>query len=122
MIIKLTAGNFTARLKQANLASKNYIANFIKKTDFDNKLLSFNKRITSYKTKHVLVVLVENKLNELSKKVEAISTKGLTKDLTNRYKILNESRHFYLGSLQNHLIHFSKKEYFRFLTNTSKIL
>ena len=30
--------NFTARIKQANLASKNDIANFVKKTDFDNKL------------------------------------------------------------------------------------
>ena len=28
---KLTAENFTARLKQANLASKNDIANFVKK-------------------------------------------------------------------------------------------
>ena len=35
---KLTAGDFTARLAQANLASKNDIANFVKKTDFDNKL------------------------------------------------------------------------------------
>ena len=30
---KLTSENFTARLKQANLASKNDIANFVKKTD-----------------------------------------------------------------------------------------
>ena len=30
--------NFAARLKQANLASKRDIANFVKKTDFDNKL------------------------------------------------------------------------------------
>ena len=29
---KLTSENFTARLKQANLASKNDIANFVKKT------------------------------------------------------------------------------------------
>ena len=35
---KLTAENFAARPKQANLASKNDIANFIKKIDFDNKL------------------------------------------------------------------------------------
>ena len=67
---KLTADNFTARLKQANLASKNDIANFVNNTDFDNKLLSFNKRINSNKSKHVLV---ENELNELSKKVEAIN-------------------------------------------------
>ena len=35
---KLTAENFAARLSQSNLASKNDIANFVKKTDFDNKL------------------------------------------------------------------------------------
>ena len=57
---KLTSENFTARLKQANLASKSDIANFIKKTDLN-----------------------KNELNELSKKVKAISTKGLTKDLIN---------------------------------------
>ena len=34
-INKLTSGSFTARLEQANLASKNDIANFVKKTDFD---------------------------------------------------------------------------------------
>ena len=39
---KLTAKNFAARLKQANLMSK---------TDFDNKLISFNKTVTSNKTK-----------------------------------------------------------------------
>ena len=32
---KLTAGKFTARLKQANLATKDDTADFIKKTDFD---------------------------------------------------------------------------------------
>ena len=41
---KLTSGKFSARLKQANLASKNDIANFVKKTDFD-KL----KNVTSNK-------------------------------------------------------------------------
>ena len=41
---KLTAENFTARSKQADLVSK---------TDFDNKLTSFNKRITSIKTRHL---------------------------------------------------------------------
>ena len=34
----LTSDNFTARLEQANLASKNDVANFVKKTDFDDKL------------------------------------------------------------------------------------
>ena len=40
---KLTAKNFTAKIKKAVLVTK---------TDFDNKLTSFNKRITSNKTKH----------------------------------------------------------------------
>ena len=35
---KLTSENFTARLKQANLASKSDIANFVKNRNFDNKL------------------------------------------------------------------------------------
>ena len=34
-------------------------------------------------------VLVENELNELSGKLKAISTKGLTNDLINKFNILN---------------------------------
>ena len=37
---KLAAENFAARLKQANLG---------RKTDFDNKIISFNRKITSKK-------------------------------------------------------------------------
>ena len=51
---KLITENFTARLKQVNLASKNDIDNFINKTDFYNRL----KDVRSNK----------NELNELSKK------------------------------------------------------
>ena len=54
---KLTAEIFTTRLKQANLVSK---------TDFDSKLLiSFNKKITSNKTKYLEV---QKKLNSLTTK------------------------------------------------------
>ena len=42
----LTVENFTGRLRQANLVSK---------TDFDNKLISFNWKITSNKTKYLEV-------------------------------------------------------------------
>ena len=35
---RLTAEHFAARLAQANLANKNDIANFVKKTDFHDKL------------------------------------------------------------------------------------
>ena len=41
---KLAAENFTARIKQTNLLTK---------TDFDKKLTSFNRKITSNKTKYL---------------------------------------------------------------------
>ena len=50
-------------------------------TDFDNKL----KDVTSNK----------NELNELSKRVKSISTKGLTKDLIDKFSILNGAKYFY---------------------------
>ena len=50
---KLTTGNFNARLAQTNL---------ITKTDFDTRLQSLNKRITSNKTKYLLI---ENGLKKL---------------------------------------------------------
>ena len=50
---KLTAENFAARLKQADL---------VQKTDFDNKLTSFDKRITSIKIKRLEA---QKKLNSL---------------------------------------------------------
>ena len=40
----LTVEHFAARLREANLVNKN---------DFDNTLISFNKRITLNKTKHL---------------------------------------------------------------------
>ena len=43
---KLTAENFTASLKQADLVNK---------TDFDKKLRSFNRKVTSSKTKYLEV-------------------------------------------------------------------
>ena len=43
------------KLKRENLANKSYIANFVNKTDFDNKI----KNVTWSK----------NEVNELSKKV-----------------------------------------------------
>ena len=69
---KLTSENFTARPKQENLTSKNYIANFVKKTD-----------------------LKKRELNELSKKVKVISTKRLTKDLINKFSIFNRVKYFF---------------------------
>ena len=87
---KLTEENFTVRLKRTNLASKSDIPNFVKKTDFHNKL----KDVTSNK----------NELNELSKKIEAISTKGLAKNLINKFSIFNGAKYFALGIFQNYLV------------------
>ena len=48
---KLTAEGFAARLEQADLVNK---------TDFHNKLTSFNRQVTSNRTKHLEV---QTKLN-----------------------------------------------------------
>ena len=77
----LTAEKFTARLVQANLASKSDVANFVKKADLN-----------------------ENELNELSKKVKYISAKGLTKDLINKFSILNRAKYFSSRMFQNYLV------------------
>ena len=58
---KLTVENFDGRLKQANLASRNDIADFIKKAYLDDELKNLNKKVTLNKTKHVLV---QNELNK----------------------------------------------------------
>ena len=49
-------------------------------------------------------VLVENELNELSKKVKTTSAKGLTKDLISKYNIPNGAKHFSLEIFQNYLV------------------
>ena len=50
-----TSENFASRLASANLAIKNDIANFVKKADFDDKLKDLNEKVTSNKTKNVLL-------------------------------------------------------------------
>ena len=54
---KLTEENFKERFKQADLVSK---------TDFDNKLISFNRKITSNNTKYLNV---QKLLNSITTKV-----------------------------------------------------
>ena len=56
------------------------------------------------------------------KKIQAISTKVLKKDLINEYKILDGARYFFSGILQNYLMFLSNKKYFRFFTNISQVL
>ena len=66
----MTSEIFAARLKQANLVTK---------TEFDNKLTSFNKRITSNKTKHL----------EVRKKLESLTTKDYNFSLSRIYFATN---------------------------------
>ena len=49
----LKAEDFAARLKQANLASKNDITVFVKNVYFDDKLKNLNKKVTLNKTRNV---------------------------------------------------------------------
>ena len=46
---RLTAEDFDARLALANLASKNDNANFVKNTDFDDKLKKTDKKLLQIK-------------------------------------------------------------------------
>ena len=57
------------------------------------------------------IISNENKLNELSKKVKAVSAKGLTKDLINKINILNAVKCFPLGIFQNYLVLVPAKNY-----------
>ena len=77
-INKLTLEKFSSRLKQVNLARKTDIDNFAKKIDFNNQVQNFTSN--------------KNELNELSKKVKAISTKGLTKKLMDKFSVLNGTK------------------------------
>ena len=63
---KLTKESFAGRLKQANLSSKNDIADFVKKTDFDEKLRQINNKVTSNKLRHAGTA---KKLNDSSTKL-----------------------------------------------------
>ena len=74
----LAADIFNARLVQANL---------ITKTDFDDKLSSLNRKITSSKSKHLLV---ENELKKLKKLIQVI---------------LFSKSHFKEDGTQNHLVY-----------------
>ena len=115
---KVMAENFAARLSQVKLALTDDIADLVKETDFDNKLKQINKKVTSNKTKHVLV---ENKLDELSEKVEVISTKRLTKDLINGYSILKEAKYFSSGVFQIYLVFISDNKYIEFFSGIHQI-
>ena len=68
------ASNYAARLAQAKWATKADIRDFIKETDFDDKIKNINKKVISNKAKHVLT---EDEPDELLEKVELINVKNM---------------------------------------------
>ena len=76
-------------------------------TGFDNRL----KDASSNK----------NELNELLKKVKALSTRGLTNNLMNEFSILNGAKYFSLGIFENYLVFISAKKYIKYFSGTTRI-
>ena len=62
----------------------------------------------------------ENELNELSKKVKAILTKGLTKDLINKFSILNGAKYFSSRIFQKYLVFILAKKYIKYFSGTTR--
>ena len=60
-------------------------------------------------------------MNGLSETVKAISAKGLTKDLINKFSILNRARYFSSGIFQNYLVFIPAKKYFKYFSGTTRI-
>ena len=100
---KLASENFAARLKQENLAIKldiPDITDFVKKTDFHDKLKKLNKIVTSNKTSHTEF---NTKLDDLEKEAKITPTIGLTADLINKSSIINGAKQFSLKELKTYL-------------------
>ena len=95
----LTSKNVTATLALANLTSKRDITNFVKNTDFDNKLKNVNSN--------------KNELNELQTKNKLTSTKELTKDLINKFSILNGAKYFFSEIFENYLVFIQASQIFQ---------
>ena len=60
-------------------------------------------------------------MNEVSKIFKAISTKELTKDLINKFGILNGAKYFSLGIFQNYLVFIPATKYSRYFIGTTWI-
>ena len=89
---------FYCKISTSNLASKSDIPNFVKKRDF-----------------------YRNKLNELSKKIKAITTKELTKYLINKFSILNGAKYSSSGIFKNYLLFIPGKKIIKYFRGTTQI-
>ena len=95
---KMMTDNFAARVKQANLASKKDISDFILKNRFDDKLINLTKKGTTNKTKHVLV---QNEFFKLPEKFKILSTTRLTKSLIKNYSFQMDYKYLIFVSMKN---------------------
>ena len=64
-------------------------------------------------------MLHQIKMNELSKKVKTISTKGLIKDLIDKFSILNEAKKFSLGIFLSYLLFIPAIKYIKYFHSTN---
>ena len=55
------------------------------------------------------------------KKVKAISTKGLTKDLINKFSIFNGAKYSSSGIFQNYLVFIADKKYIKYFNGINQI-
>ena len=63
----------------------------------------------------------KNELDKLLKQVKAISTKGLTKDLIEKFSILNGAKYFSSGILQNYLVFIPANNYIKYFSGITRI-
>ena len=97
------------------------MADFVKRTDFDEKLSKINNRVTSNKTRHIES---EKKLNDHKTyhtkvtsdplgEVKLIPTERLTIDLINGYSFLNGGKYYFEEVSQNYLVFQPVLNYFK---------
>ena len=55
----------------------------------------------------------------IKKLKDVTSTKGLTKDLINKFTILNGAKYFSLGIFQNYLVFIPIKKYIKYFSGTN---
>ena len=61
------------------------------------------------------------KITEIEKKLKVTSTKGLTKDLMDKFSILNGAKHFSSGIFQNYLVFMPAIKYIKHFSGTTRI-
>ena len=61
------------------------------------------------------------KITEIEKKIKSISTKGLTKDLIDKFSIVNGAKYFSSGMFQNYLVFIPAIKYIKHFSGTSRV-